>query len=148
MEVGKIFSTRVTEKDCWKSTRKWQKILLEIGINPGQVLHKIAHPDSQKTHEKVLIDSGGNANVNYSNKLLHTHQIGNHLSLKMPRVGKDVEPQKCSHVAGSVLICASTWESWVALLNYHLWGDFPGGPLGKTPRSQCRGPNFDPWSGN
>ena len=27
-------------------------------------------------------------------------------------------------------------------------GDFPGGPLGKTPHSQCRGPRFDPWSGN
>ena len=26
--------------------------------------------------------------------------------------------------------------------------DFPGGPVGKTPRSQCRGPRFDPWSGN
>ena len=27
-------------------------------------------------------------------------------------------------------------------------GDFPGGPVGKTPCSQCRGPGFDPWSGN
>ena len=27
-------------------------------------------------------------------------------------------------------------------------GDFPGGPVAKTPRSQCRGPGFDPWSGN
>ena len=26
--------------------------------------------------------------------------------------------------------------------------DFPGGPVGKTPGSQCRGPGFDPWSGN
>ena len=26
--------------------------------------------------------------------------------------------------------------------------DFPGGPVAKTPRSQCRGPAFDPWSGN
>ena len=25
--------------------------------------------------------------------------------------------------------------------------DFPGGPVGKTPCSQCRGPRFDPWSG-
>ena len=24
----------------------------------------------------------------------------------------------------------------------------PGGPVGKTPRSRCRGPGFDPWSGN
>ena len=26
--------------------------------------------------------------------------------------------------------------------------DIPGGPVVKTPRSQCRGPGFDPWSGN
>ena len=26
--------------------------------------------------------------------------------------------------------------------------DFPGGPAAKTPHSQCRGPGFDPWSGN
>ena len=29
-----------------------------------------------------------------------------------------------------------------------LLGDFPGGPVAKTPRSQCRGPRSDPWSGN
>ena len=27
-------------------------------------------------------------------------------------------------------------------------GDFPGGPAGKTLRSHCMGPGFDPWSGN
>ena len=26
--------------------------------------------------------------------------------------------------------------------------DFPGGPVPKTPCSQCRGSRFDPWSGN
>ena len=26
--------------------------------------------------------------------------------------------------------------------------DFPGGAVVKTPRSQCRGPGFNPWSGN
>ena len=25
---------------------------------------------------------------------------------------------------------------------------FPGGPVGKTPHSQCGGPEFHPWSGN
>lgn len=28
------------------------------------------------------------------------------------------------------------------------WGDFPGGPVAKTPCSLCRRPRFDPWSGN
>ena len=26
--------------------------------------------------------------------------------------------------------------------------DFPGGPVAKTPRSQSRGPGFDPYGGN
>jgi len=26
--------------------------------------------------------------------------------------------------------------------------DFSGGPMAKTPCSQCRGPRFNPWSGN
>ena len=26
--------------------------------------------------------------------------------------------------------------------------DFPGNPVAKTPRSQCRGPRFNRWSGN
>ena len=26
--------------------------------------------------------------------------------------------------------------------------DLPGGPVAKTPCSQCRGPGFNPWSGN
>ena len=27
-------------------------------------------------------------------------------------------------------------------------GDFPGGPVAKTPSSQCRGLRFNPWLGN
>ena len=34
-----------------------------------------------------------------------------------------------------------------SLKDKNYW-DFPGGPMGKTPRSQYRGPRFDPWSGN
>ena len=33
-------------------------------------------------------------------------------------------------------------------LKYDTNGDFPGGPVGKTPHSKCRGPGFDPWSGS
>ena len=29
----------------------------------------------------------------------------------------------------------------------HFW-DFPGGPVAKAPSSQCKGPEFTPWSGN
>ena len=26
--------------------------------------------------------------------------------------------------------------------------DFTGGPVAKMPKTQCRGPGFNPWSGN
>ena len=32
-------------------------------------------------------------------------------------------------------------------MTYETW-DFLGGPVAKTPHSQCRGPKFAPWSGN
>ena len=35
----------------------------------------------------------------------------------------------------------------VTLLNGQS-GDFPGGPVGRTPVFQCWGQRFDPWSGN
>ena len=41
------------------------------------------------------------------------------------------------------------WFRWVAeqLLKYGCRG-LPGGPVIKTPHTQCRGPRFNPWSGN
>ena len=35
-----------------------------------------------------------------------------------------------------------------SFVKIQLGRDFSGGPAVKTPRSQCRGPRFDPWSGN
>ena len=57
------------------------------------------------------------------------------------------------------LVTVETWSSYLTCLCFSFltckmglikvpsW-DFPGGPVVKTPRSQCRGPGFDPWSGN
>ena len=50
------------------------------------------------------------------------------------------------------IICNSipgTYRQLVVLNNKNksLQG-FPGGPVAKAPRSQCRGHRFDPWSGN
>ena len=38
-------------------------------------------------------------------------------------------------------------EIETVMKNLPTW-DFPGGAVDKTLRSQCRGPRFDPWSGN
>ena len=41
------------------------------------------------------------------------------------------------------------FEAWHEVPDqYLLKRDFPGGPVAKTPSSQCRGPRFYPWSGN
>ena len=34
------------------------------------------------------------------------------------------------------------------IIEYVKRRDFPGGPVVKTPGSQCRRPGFNPWSGN
>ena len=36
----------------------------------------------------------------------------------------------------------------LSLLERKPFWDFPGGTVAKTPCSQCRGPGFNPWSGN
>ena len=33
-------------------------------------------------------------------------------------------------------------------LSKSIFRDDPGGPVALTPRSQCRGPRFEPWLGN
>ena len=45
---------------------------------------------------------------------------------------------KCVHLRS---LCVDTQQETAI-------GDFPGGPVVKTPHFQCRGPGFDPWSGN
>ena len=60
----------------------------------------------------------------------------------MPFSSLKIDPRKRLHLLPDVFILVlfffklmSTW-------------DFPGGPVAKTLNSQCRGPGFDPWSGN
>ena len=40
------------------------------------------------------------------------------------------------------------WYNSIYIKNIKLPGDFPGGPVGKTPHFQCRGHQFSPWCGN
>ena len=47
---------------------------------------------------------------------------------------KDKESKGCSAISNG--------------LTKMYWRDFPGGPVAKTPHSQCRAAGFDPWSGN
>ena len=39
------------------------------------------------------------------------------------------------------------WTHWCCVLKPRL-REFPGGSEARTPRSPCREPRFDPWSGN
>ena len=40
------------------------------------------------------------------------------------------------------------WHAAAATISKVPGGDFPGGPVAKTPCSQCRGPRFNTSSGN
>ena len=42
----------------------------------------------------------------------------------------------------------SGFQKLQAPIRYRESWDFPGGPMAKIPCSQCRGPGFNPWSGN
>ena len=39
-------------------------------------------------------------------------------------------------------------EKLAILIKRHNLGTSPGAPVSKTSFCQCRGPGFDPWSGN
>ena len=45
-------------------------------------------------------------------------------------------------------LCYTVGPCWLSILNIVVCRDFPGGPVSKTLPSECRGPGFDPWSGN
>ena len=55
---------------------------------------------------------------------------------------KDLETGRLSWISGWTL------HAITSILIRRRQRDFPGGPVVKTPCSQCRGPRFDPWSGN
>ena len=51
-----------------------------------------------------------------------------------------------NYLEASTLLTPDTFRE-ERQFKYH-WRNFPGGPVAKTPHSQCRGSGFDPWSGN
>ena len=86
----------------------------------------------------------------------------NHLthSLAQPSISC-VTSDKCINLPEPVLFVSSHSKGWFYQAVekrlgscWHLMvlktmsGDFPGGPVAKTLHSLCRGPVFDPWSGN
>ena len=62
---------------------------------------------------------------------------------------KTVGPQVLKHnvcIHYDPIILAQEKEVYMSIKKKY--GDFPGGPVAKVPSSQCRGPRFNPWSGN
>ena len=58
----------------------------------------------------------------------------------------------CVFLLGKIVFTLSLYVKEAAggslyLLETVLLGH-PGGPVAETPHSQCRGPRFNPWSGN
>ena len=58
------------------------------------------------------------------------------------RLGVHTGPQRAHSDLDTKRQCQTT--AWCKRISR----DFPGGPVVKTPRFQCRGRGFDPWSGN
>ena len=88
--------------------------------------------------------------------------------IKKPNIGKDVEQSEVLYIIFGNIKWYNHFGQW-STDTPTLWSeiplkyllkinestfqkyqqrDFPGGPVGKTPHCQCRGPRFDPWSGN
>ena len=59
----------------------------------------------------------------------------------IPSVGEDAEQPELWNTAGENI-------KWCSHFGKLFSRDFPGGAVVKTPCSQCRGPGFNPWSGN
>ena len=62
------------------------------------------------------------------------------------KVCSDMEKNQVEkHIRNNgVEICGSYF---ILFFNIY-FGDFPHGPVAKLPSSQCKGPRFNPWSGN
>ena len=52
------------------------------------------------------------------------------------------------HTKNLYYISLSYPTAKISLQKYESKWDFPVDPVAKTPGSQCRGPGFNPWSGN
>ena len=68
--------------------------------------------------------------------------------------GKEIQKRGDTSIGkADSLCCTAKTQHWKATIlrkkeNLNLKNHFPGGPMAKTPHSQCRGPRFNPWSEN
>ena len=62
-------------------------------------------------------------------------------------INEDVGELEPSYIDHGNVNCIVTLENNLSFLK-KLNGDFPDGPMAKTLCSQCRGPGFNPRSGN
>ena len=90
----------------------------------------------------------------YSNKHLHEndHSITVYNSQKVETthrsINRGMDKQNVSYPYSGILRGHKKERSTDTCYNMDESWDFPGGPVAKTLTSQCRGPRFDPWSGN
>jgi len=110
-----------------------QGIFLTQGWNPGplhfrQILYHLSHQRS------------------------HTHTLGYSIYPQLYPKGIFILAQMETRMRVFITVEFVLTGSWtfklVGVKTQNTVKDFPGGPLAKTPCSQCRGPRFKPWSGN
>ena len=70
-----------------------------------------------------------------------------YLGINLPKEAKDLYSENYKILMKEINDDTNRWRdipcSWIGRINI-VW-DFPGGPVDKTPRSQCRGARLHPW---
>ena len=146
-----LIETRVS----WTARRSNQSILMEI--NPEYSLeglllqlklqyfgHLMWRAD---TLEKTLVL--GKVEVRKRRGWQRMRWLDKHHQL----IGHEFEQSLGDGEGQRSLVCCSLWDhksqTWFSdWTTNRTVRDFPDGPVAKTPHSQCKGPRFNPWSGN
>ena len=85
--------------------------------------------------------------INCKNKNKHTKKLKTPNFFVHYFIPKEVKKNPQRQITITIKAAISRNQG-VSTVEIKMARDFPGGAVGKTPCSQCRGPGFDPWSGN
>ena len=121
-------------RSCFLWLSKESEWFLEMESTPGEHALKIVEMISKDLYYINLVDKvgAGFVRIDFSFESYVGKMLSNSITCYREIVNGLVD--QCSK-----LHCC------LILRNYQ---EFPGGPVVRTPRFHCRGPGFDPWSGN
>ena len=121
-------------RSCFLWLSKESEWFLEMESTPGEHALKIVEMISKDLYYINLVDKvgAGFVRIDFSFESYVGKMLSNSITCYREIVNGLVD--QCSKLH-CCLILRNCQE-------------FPGGPVVRTPRFHCRGPGFDPWSGN